>query len=271
MTGPLSSSMLSSSWRGRGYACSMEYRELPADRALADDVACLWYDDRVRSPAQHRSQLVLPDGCIDIVWIRGHSLTIAGPATSPVQADLPPEAAVLGLRFRIGRAPAYLGVPADVLLNADVPLRAIWGDAADRLRDHLESTSTVGDGLVVLQTAVANHPAAAADGLVQAALHRLRRSPHSQVRDLGDEFGLSERQLLRRFTASVGYGPRTLARVLRFRRFLGLLVDPHAGRFDLARLAAESGFADHAHLARDCATLAGLSPSQLRCVWVSRN
>lgn len=136
MTGPLSSSMLSSSWRGRGYACSMEYRELPADRALADDVACLWYDDRVRSPAQHRSQLVLPDGCIDIVWIRGHSLTIAGPATSPVQADLPPEAAVLGLRFRIGRAPAYLGVPADVLLNADVPLRAIWGDAADRLRDH---------------------------------------------------------------------------------------------------------------------------------------
>ena len=88
------------------------------------------------------------------------------------------------------------------------------------------------------------------------------------MRDLGEVLGLSERQLLRRFTASVGYGPRTLARVLRFRRFLVLLIDPHACAWDLARLAAESGFADHAHLARDCATLAGLSPSQLRRVWV---
>jgi hypothetical protein len=59
----------------------MEYRELPAERALADEVACVWYDNRVRSPQAHRAQLVMPDGCIDIVWMRGREPMIAGPAT----------------------------------------------------------------------------------------------------------------------------------------------------------------------------------------------
>ena len=34
--------------------------------------------------------------------------------------------------------------------------------------------------------------------------------------------GVSERQLRRRFADAVGYGPKTLARVLRFQRFLAL-------------------------------------------------
>jgi len=247
---------------------AMEYRELAPARELADDVACVWYDDRVRSPGEHRAQLVMPDGCIDIVWMRGREPMIAGPATVPIVANLPPDATVLGLRFQTGRAPAFLGVHADALLNADVPLREIWGGAADRLQDELESTSGVAAALATLQAAVRLQRAAPADALVQSALRLLQRSPRGAVRDLGDALGLSERQFLRRFTASVGYGPRTLARVQRFRRFLALLLDPHAGGWDLARLAAESGFADHAHLARDCGALAGLTPSQLRAVWV---
>src|SRR6202022_2825894 len=83
----------------------MEYRELPAERTLAADVACVWYDNRVRSPTQPRTQLVMPDGCIDIVWMRGEQPIIAGPATLPIQATMPPEATVFGLRFRTGRAP----------------------------------------------------------------------------------------------------------------------------------------------------------------------
>jgi AraC-like DNA-binding protein len=251
------------------YLSGVEYRELPAEPALVADVACVWYDNRVRSADQPRTQLVMPDGCIDIVWMTGREPFIAGPATLPVHADVPSDATVLGLRFRTGRAPAFLGVPADALLNAAVPLREIWGYAADRLRDDLEAAPGVAEGLATLQAAVRSEQAAPADALVQAAVRLLRRSPRRAVRDLGDTLGLSERQLLRRFTASVGYGPRTLTRVLRFRRFVALLADPHAHAWDLARLAAEAGFADHAHLARDCGSLAGLSPSQLRQVWVA--
>jgi transcriptional regulator GlxA family with amidase domain len=75
---------------------------------------------------------------------------------------------------------------------------------------------------------------------------------------LAEELGLSERQLRRRCMAGVGYGPKTLQRVLRLRRFL------RAGADELAKAAFDAGFADQAHLTRECRRLTGLPPSALR-------
>jgi len=208
--------------------------------------------------------LVVPDGCVDIVWIRGREPTVAGPATLPVVADLPPDMPVLGLRFRPGRAPAFLGLPADALLNSDVPLHELWGDAADRLAENLEAAESIPDGLAVLQKAVEQQRQQSVDPLVAAAVAVLRRRRYAQVRELGDLLGISERQLLRRFSSSVGYGPKVLARVLRFQRFMRLLYEARTQEWDLTRLALEAGYADHAHLTRECTELAGKVPSALR-------
>jgi AraC-like DNA-binding protein len=234
-----------------------EYRELAASPELAEDVACLWFDDRLRA-----TQLVLPDGCIDIVWIRGQPPIVAGPATLPIVAAQ--AAPVLGMRFRPGRAPAFLGISADALLDCNVPLPNIWGDPAERLADALERSDSISEGLHALEEAVVVHRRGTPDSLVSAAVARLRRAPDVQVAQLGDTLGISERQLLRRFTSAVGYGPKVLGRVLRFQRFMHLLEDPRARAWDLARLAAEVGYADHAHLTRECNRLAGSVPSGLR-------
>jgi AraC-like DNA-binding protein len=74
------------------------------------------------------------------------------------------------------------------------------------------------------------------------------------------------RQLRRRCHAVVGYGPKTLQRVLRFRRFVARLdAGPPNGQdiHDLAALAALAGYADQAHLTRECRALAGLTPGAL--------
>ena len=52
-----------------------------------------------------------------------------------------------------------------------------------------------------------------------------------------------------------------LTRVLRFRRFLARV--EVAGTADLAGLAAETGYADQAHLTRESTRLAGLPPAAL--------
>ncbi|HYF45467.1 MAG TPA: helix-turn-helix transcriptional regulator, partial [Acidimicrobiales bacterium] len=72
--------------------------------------------------------------------------------------------------------------------------------------------------------------------------------------------GIGERQLRRRFLTAVGYGPKTLQRVLRFRAFLDGI--DHGG--SLADVAARCGFADQPHLNRECRDLAGQTPAQLR-------
>ena len=77
---------------------------------------------------------------------------------------------------------------------------------------------------------------------------------------LAGRLGISERQLRRRFQSAAGYPPRTLARVLRLQRFLSLA--ERDGR-DLARLAADAGYADQPHLTRDCTRLTGLPAAAL--------
>ncbi len=74
-----------------------------------------------------------------------------------------------------------------------------------------------------------------------------------------DELGLSARQLHRRALTAFGYGPKTLARVLRLQRALALA---RAGT-SLAETAVRSGYADQAHLARDVRELAGVPPGEL--------
>ena len=91
---------------------------------------------------------------------------------------------------------------------------------------------------------------------------RLLRDPATRAEDVAAEVGLSLRQLRRRCHAVVGYGPKTLQRVLRFRRFVAR-VDARPDVLDLAAIAAEAGYADQAHLTRECARLAGLTPAAL--------
>jgi AraC-like DNA-binding protein len=76
---------------------------------------------------------------------------------------------------------------------------------------------------------------------------------------VADALGVSERQLHRRCLAHFGYGPKTVQRVLRFQDAVAL------ARLDrpLARVAAEAGYADQAHLARDVKALAGVTLTDL--------
>ena len=65
---------------------------------------------------------------------------------------------------------------------------------------------------------------------------------------------VSTRQLQRRVGDAVGYGPKMLQRVLRFRRLQALAPAP------LAELALDAGDADQAHVTAEVTQLVGVSP-----------
>ena len=66
--------------------------------------------------------------------------------------------------------------------------------------------------------------------------------------------GLSARHLQRRVRTAFGYGPKTLIRILRLQRAVGLA---RRGT-PFAAVSATTGYADQAHLARDVKALAGV-------------
>jgi AraC-like DNA-binding protein len=92
------------------------------------------------------------------------------------------------------------------------------------------------------------------------AMVRMLDARGARVSALAEHIGLSERQLLRRCVAALGYGPKTLDRILRFQRFVAAARQHDLG---LARLAADAGYADQPHLTRECVRLAGTTPATL--------
>jgi AraC-like DNA-binding protein len=221
------------------------YRELAAPGALA----CLWV--RVVGEGRERTD-VLPDGCSDLIWSAGRGAFVAGPDTGPAPVTSPPGSVLLGVRFRPGAGGAALEMPLSELRDRRVDLTDLRPELAARLDAGLDPRAAA----AVLSRLAAELASAPRDAEVEAAVARLA-DPRARVEALAGELGLSERQLRRRFHAAAGYGPKTLQRVLRFRRFLA------GDRADLARAALDAGYADQAHLARECARLAGTSPSRL--------
>ncbi|HET8939423.1 MAG TPA: helix-turn-helix domain-containing protein [Polyangiales bacterium] len=276
------------------------YLEHAIDPTLRDVAVCTWQHSSVEAS---RSRVV-PDACVDILW-DGARLMLAGPDTRAVEVAMAAGTQVLGLRFAPGAAGALLGVPASAVRDARVPLQELWGDNAllleaslhdaqepraalrlmeDMLRERV-AVSTAVDRVALavanalqpsLELAGSPQPRLQRDSLAGLQVQRAGALPLSaasarlgssvpSVAQLAAALGVSERQLLRRCDAAFGYGPKLLARVLRFQAFVrALRVHPQLG---LAELALELGYTDQAHLAHDTSELAGQTPTQLRARW----
>jgi AraC-like DNA-binding protein len=201
---------------------------------------------------------VLPDGCVDLVWRGGSGAFVAGPDTGTIQGTTRDPRILVGARFAPGVGGAALGIPLSELRDRRVAAADLSRELDERFPPTLEPADALGR---MLQVASGRIHAAPPDPAVREAARRLA-VPRTRVETLADALGLSERQLRRRCHAGVGYGPKTLQRVLRFRRFLAG-ADAAGPGADLARLALDAGFADQAHLSRECTRLAGLAPAAL--------
>jgi AraC-like DNA-binding protein len=201
-----------------------------------------------------------------VLW-RGGQLVVAGPDQQAWNSQVRTGEEIVGIRLRPGVAGAVFGLPASELLNSRVPLGELVDARAAELAERLNEAEDQEARFLLLEALVASAiEQRAPDPLVLAASRRLG-FPGSRVDELADALGISERQLRRRFHAAVGYGPKTLDRVLRFRRLVSQAQAVSDGEVDLARLAADLGYADQAHMTRDSVRLTGMPPARLAALW----
>ncbi|MFD5545381.1 helix-turn-helix domain-containing protein [Streptomyces goshikiensis] len=207
---------------------------------------------------------VLPDGCMDLMWVSGR-LVVAGPDTGPHPAGEVPGPAVAGLRFAPGTAPALLGVPARELRDLRVDLADLW--PGPEVRRTGERIAAYEDPCAGLEAAARRRAAATAppDPLLGEVVARLRAG--EGVAATAAAVGLGERRLHRLSLDAFGYGPRLLGRVLRLQRALAL------ARRGLAQaeVAYAAGYADQAHLTREVRALAGVTPGAYAAGWAGAN
>jgi AraC-like DNA-binding protein len=213
------------------------YEEWPA--ALPHVIA--W---RSLVPPGDRGTRILPDGCLDLIWNDGE-VFVAGPDTVAEQSTAPPGSSFVALRFAAGTGPAVLGVPADALVDQQVPLAALWPAAEVR------RLAEAADPLAALQQAARRRWQRPDPAMVAVAAAARAGRP---VASIADSCGFSPRHLQRLCKSAFGYGPKTLHRILRLQRAVALA---RGGR-GFADVSAVAGYADQAHLSREVRALAGV-------------
>lgn len=180
--------------------------------------------------------LVLPDNCMDLVWRDGVAY-VHGPDTHAFEARIG-DRELRGIRFLPGSLPILLGVDAHDLLDRSARFDDLGGVDLEAWRGRLE--------------------AARVDGEL-ALLRGLARSRATRAGDLAEELGWSSRQLQRKLRRLVGHTARQWFRIRRLSVLRARLHD-----VPLSELAMVAGYADQAHLSRECRALTGLTPTALR-------
>lgn len=239
------------------------YRELPAPAGTSAAVVCLWI--RVTPPGSDGSKTdVLPDGCADLIWQQGRGAFFAGPDTGPAPSITPPRTVLIGVRFRPGAGGPALGIPLAEVRDQRIDVAELVPWLARKLPAEA-SPEEIFRRLTHISGQLTSD--APPDPVVRHVT-ALLKAGQVGVADLARATAISERQLLRRFDAAVGYGPKTLHRVMRFRRVVDAMYAGR-GRVDLAAVACQTGYADQAHLTREVTRMAGVPPAALARRWAA--
>jgi AraC-like DNA-binding protein len=206
----------------------------------------------------------LPDGRTSLVFRelqdgRKGDVWVAGPGTRARFKTTTEVARVVILRFKPGWSVPLLGVAASELTDRIVPLDDVWGRAARELcadllaaRGRAEVTASIARAL----TARSSRTFETAAGQLARRAVRLLEEDEVRVESVADRLGVTARHLRRAFTENVGIGPKEFARAVRLQRAVRMA----ATSGDWARIAADAGYYDQAHLIAEFRRLVGLTP-----------
>lgn len=264
MTVPACGACHNADMGGDQLASVQTYRERLPTPLAARHLTCAWVQQVAPESAPYTHRTV-PNGSAELVCAIGSVPRVVGPQTGPIEEVLAPGSIVVGVRFRPGAAPSGLGLPASELVDLDLGADELWGASAVALGEALAACASPQDAATILEGAILDRlpDAADLDPIAIEAVRRLLPGRTHEVASLTSALFISERQLRRRCQTAIGLAPKTLHRMLRFQGFLALAGTHERPSAQLARLAAEAGYADQSHLTRESVRLSGLAPHAL--------
>ena len=221
-------------------------------------VGCFW----VITADRGATIRVVPDATTSIsIRLRtGSAWFLRGPLIKPQELRFRSPAMLIGIRLRPGVAYLVTGIAAERMLGQRVRLS---GAAFRALTSGNALVRTPAQNVEVLQQFLIDRLAnASVHPVVSNALHAIEETRgRGSIAAISSRCGISPRHLSRLMRVWVGYGPKCLARVVRFQEALKQM-ESRPGQSG-ATLASDAGYFDQSHLALDLTRMAGATPRHL--------
>jgi AraC-like DNA-binding protein len=176
--------------------------------------------------------------------------------------DRPPNMQLINVSFKLGEAYPFFQLPLSELHNSIVPLDAIWGHSAARIREQVYAAPTHQARFAVLERLLLARLREAPYGLatVRFAIATLCQQRTAQsIQSLSDHMGISQKHLITQFKRLVGGTPKEVARIYRLKHVL-YSIDPTQS-IDWTQVAYQYGYYDQAHFDKDFHAFTGDTPT----------
>ncbi len=265
------SGIVSDGHGNRDLLMSVSYRFLPANTAARPALCGVW---EMTAPAGGPAQPVAPDGRPELVvhLTGGVARSIAGRAQSGSAAVIAqPISGVLTLNaigpvhiraLRLQPAGLYrLGCPPESLRDLAAEPDAALGALGAALTDALEAAPTLHHALAAVERLIEGRLAKIAATTVFSATALARLAGAANEAELERLTGWTGRHVRRLLLKEIGHTPAEWRRLAQFHTARALIVDT---RISFARIAADAGFHDQAHMIHRVKTLGGATPAALR-------
>jgi AraC-like DNA-binding protein len=243
----------------------MQYREHQPSEILADHIDIYW---TLETGPMHESSIrrIIADGCTEIFVNIGSStpcvnavtllhpghIYLGGTMTGFSLVSSHPLSRFVGIRFKPSGFSAFYDRALDELVDRiiDFPdkelLELIETDESvvGRLNSFFEKKMREGRRETIIE--------------ITATIESLQGN--TTVEQLAASHHVSIRTLERIFSRHIGIPPKEFIKIIRFQHTIKRLQNNSSGH-SLLQIAADMGYYDHAHLAREIKTYSGLSPS----------
>jgi AraC-like DNA-binding protein len=254
----------------------MVYETFPPHPDLQSFVKCYW---TLEVPYQKdtQRQLIIPDGCIDMIFILGDEVKrytsgdefilqprrmVLGQITKPFYVEPTGYVNSFGVRFYPYGFGNFVSTPIDQLADNETPLDVVFGNMSSELIGRqIEEAPNVETRIQIAEKFLLDllRDKATIDTIVKSTIDVMlsTKGSASISRILKDDPS-KRRQLERKFIKQIGISPKQLGKVIRLQTALKLLLNRESEK--LTSIAYESEYYDQAHFIRDFKEFTGTTP-----------
>lgn len=244
--------------------------EYPPCRPLQPYIRCFW--GSVPGPGnQNRTQTIIPDSCMDIIWEWDEQSGEAGGIFCGINdapfevgpAAQPERKQRFAIRFHFWAVHLFADEPLQDVLNAHVAVEHYFHTFRRELGDKLQGSLTMAERIGLAEIFLLRRLESAGrsnDGMMNAVHRMLASKGVVSAGELESSSGLGRRQLERLFGQYIGLPPKKVADLVRFQNvWLNLYRSP-LRKDGLQDIVFDYGYSHQSHFINNFKKFAGRTP-----------
>lgn len=254
----------------------MIYETFPPHADLQSLVKCYWTLEVPKLDTYER-QLIIPDGCIDMIFILGDDVKryssddnfiiqpramVLGQITEPFFVEPTGYVNSFAVRFYPYGFANFVQAPIKELANKETPLHLLFGEKVSAgLEQKIISATGTSNRIDMVTEFLLERlkDRATVDSIVKTTIDTILGTKGSTaIKSVLKDDLAKRRQLERKFIKQIGISPKQLGKVIRLQTALKMLLNRQTE--NLTQIAYESDYYDQAHFIRDFKEFTGTTP-----------